>query len=224
MSKASLTKLVVLCTALAACSEGTTNRTLTAPDVGPAPNAAPAGLRGAATVDGPFDVAFGSEAASMRMAASARAASGGRASGHVALTLGSGFFTNIASEQYSFVALSTDPSTPFAAKGQYDMTLTTASGVVQEFHGEVICMGTTGNTARIAGRLTSVVINGVPRAINPAASHNIWNVTDNGEGRGTTDTASPMIFFPAALAPLHCANDFIPPQFANEAGNVQVRP
>jgi hypothetical protein len=224
MSKASRTTLVVLCTALAACSDADTHRALTAPDAGPAPSAAPADLRGAATVDGPFDVTFGGEAASTRMAASAQAASGGRASGHVGLTLGSGFFTNIAREEYSFVALGTDPSTPFAAKGQYDMTLTTATGVVQEFHGEVICMGTTGNTARIAGRLTSVVINGVPRPINPRASHNIWSVTDNGEGRGTTDTASPMIFFPAAIAPLHCATDFIPPQFANEAGNVQVRP
>ena len=224
MSKASLPKLVVLCTALAACADASTNRTLTAPDAGPAFSAASADLRGAATVDGPLDVVFARAAASTQMAASANAASGGRASGHVGLTLGSGFFTNIASEQYSFVALSTDPSTPFAAKGQYDMTLTTATGVVQEFHGEVICVGTTGNTARIAGQLTSVVVNGIPRAINPAQSHNIWSVTDNGEGQGTTDTASPMIFFPAAVAPLHCATDFIPPQFSNEEGNVQVRP
>jgi hypothetical protein len=224
MSQASLPKLVVLCTALAACSDAGPNRALTAPDAGPALSAAPAELRGGATMDGPFDVTLGREAASTQLAASARAATGGRASGHVGLTLGSGFFTNIASEQYSFVALSTGGSTPFAAKGQYGMTLTTATGVVQEFHGEVICMGTVGNTTRIAGQLTSVVINGIPRPINPAASHNIWSVTDNGEGRGTTDTASPMIFFPAAVAPLHCANDFIPPQFANEEGNVQVRP
>ena len=224
MSKASLPRLTILCAALAACADASTNRTLTAPDAGPAFSAAAADLRGGATVDGPFDVTFAREAASTQMAGSVRAATGGRASGHVGLTLGFGFFTNIASEQYSFVALSTDPSTPFAAKGQYDMTLTTARGVVQEFHGEVICMGTAGNTTRIAGQLTSVVINGVPRPINPAASHNIWSVTDNGEGRGTTDTASPMIFFPAALAPLHCANDFIPPQFPNQEGNVQVRP
>ena len=224
MSKASLPKLVVLCAALAACADGDANRALTAPDAGPAFSAVPADLRGGATVDGPLEVVFAREAASAQTAASARAATGGRASGHVGLTLGFGFFTNIASEQYSFVALSTDPSTPYAAKGQYDMTLTTAAGVVQEFHGEVICMGTSGNTTRIAGRLTSVVVNGIPRPINPAASHNIWSVTDNGEGQGTTDTASPMIFFPAALAPSHCATDFIPPQFANEAGNVQVRP
>ena len=224
MSKASLPKLVVLCTALAACSDSATNRALTAPDAGPAFSAAPDELRGGATVDGPLDVVLTREAASTEMAASVRAATGGRASGHVELTLGFGFFTNIASEQYSFVALATDPSTPYAAKGQYDMTLTTVTGVVQEFHGEVICMATVGNTTRIAGQLTSVVVNGIPRAINPAQSHNIWSVTDNGEGQGATDQASPMIFFPAARAPLHCANDFIPPQFAIQAGNVQVRP
>jgi len=47
---------------------------------------------------------------------------------------------------------------------------------------------------------------------------------DLGEGQGPTDTATPMIFFPAAVAPLHCATDFIPPQFANQEGNVQVYP
>jgi hypothetical protein len=224
MSKASLTTLVLLGAALAACSDGDTNRTLTAPDVRPSLDRAPADRRGAVTMDGPSDLALALGAASRQTRASVRAATGGRASGHVALTLGSGFFTNVAREEYSFVALRTDPSTPYAAKGQYDLTLTTATGVLQEIHGEVICMAVVGNTARMAGRITEVVVAGIPRTINPANSHNIWSVTDNGEGRGTTDTASPMIFFPAALAPLHCANDFIPPQFANEAGNVQVRP
>jgi hypothetical protein len=224
MTKASLTSLTILCAMLAACSDGGgRNRTMTAPIARPAFSEAPADLRGGATVDGPFDLVLPTEASSAQMAASApQAASGGRASGHVAFTFSPPWF-NVASEEYSFVALSTDPLTPFAAKGQYDMTLTTGTGVLQEFHGEVICMGTAGNTTRIAGQLTSVVINGIPRQINPAASHNIWSVTDNGEGQGT-DTASPMIFFPAAIAPLHCATDFIPPQFTIQEGNVQVRP
>ena len=217
---------MVLCTVLAACTDTGTNPTLTAPDVGPAYSAAPADMRGAVTMDGPSDLVLGSGNASTQQAAAApQAATGGRASGHVGLTLGTGFFTNIATEQYSFTALSTSNSpTPFAAKGQYTMTLTTATGVVQQFHGVVICMGISGNTARVAGQLTSVVVNGIPRQINPAQSHNIWNVTDNGEGNGTADTASPMIFFPAAIAPLHCATDFIPPQFAIQEGNVQVAP
>jgi hypothetical protein len=190
--------------------------------VRPASIELPVDLRGGSTVDGPFEVTFAPGAQSTLMAASTQAATGGRASGHVALTFSPPWF-NLASESYSFVALRTDPLTPFAAKGQYDMTLTTGTGVLQEFHGEVVCMAVVGNTARIVGQLTSVVVNGIPRQINPNASHNIWNVTDNGEGPGT-DTASPMIFFPAAIAPLHCATDFIPPQSANQEGNIQVQP
>lgn len=225
MSKVSRSSVIALCALLAACADNATNPTLTAPGARPAFNESLADLRGAVTADGPFDLVLGSGNVSMQQAAAApQAATGGRASGHVGLTLGTGFFTRIATEEYSFTALRTDPLTPFAAKGQYDMTLITPTGVVQEFHGVVICMNVTGNRARVAGQLTSVVINGIPRVINPAASHNIWSVTDNGEGQGTTDTASPMIFFPAAIAPLHCATDFIPPQFANEKGNVQVQP
>ena len=226
MSKVSRSSFMVLCAALAACTNTDTNPTLTAPDVGPAYTAVPADLRGAVTMDGPSDLVLGSANASTQQAAAApQAATGGRASGHVSLTLGTGFFTQLQSEEYSFTALSTSNSpTPFAAKGQYDLTIITATGVVQEIHGAVICMVVTGNAARMVGQITNVVVNGIPRVINPATSHNIWNVTDNGESQPTTDTASPMIFFPAAIAPLHCANDFIPPQFTNEKGNVQVQP
>jgi hypothetical protein len=214
---------MVLCAALAACADGDTNRSVTAPGMRPVLSEAPADLGGGATVDGPFDLVLGTEAASAQIAAAPRAATGGRASGHVGLTF-SVPFLNIASERYSFVALSTDPRTPFAAKGQYEMTLTTATGVVQKFHGDVICMSTVGNTTRIAGQLTKVWVNNVQRPINPRASHNIWTVTDDGEGQGTTDTASPMIFFPAPGAQFHCATGFTPPQFSNQDGNVQVRP
>ena len=224
MLKFSRSSVIALCVGLAACADSTTEPTVTAPPQ-PAFSESSAELRGAATVDGPSDLVLGSANASAQAASAPRAATGGRASGHVYLTLGTGFFTTIATEQYSFTAISTSNSpTPFAAKGQYTMTLVTPSGVVQEFEGVVICMNLSGNTARFVGQLTSVVVNGIPRTINPNLSHNIWNVTDNGEGQPTTDTASPMIFFPAAIAPLHCANDFIPPQFTNEKGNVQVQP
>jgi hypothetical protein len=224
MSKISIASYMVLCTVVAACSNSDTNRSMTAPDVSPSFNATSVEKVGSGMIDGPFDIALGNAGfTQMAAAASPNAASGSRASGHVYLTLGSGFFTTIAHEQYSFVALRTDPSTPFAAKGQYNMTLTTTTGVVQEFKGNVICMGVTGNKARMAGELTSVVVNGIPRAINPNQSHNIWTVADNGEGQGMSDLVSPMIFFNAATAPLHCASDFIPPQFLNEQGNTQVR-
>src|SRR3712207_7990113 len=45
----------------------------------------------------------------------------------------------------------------YAAKGQYEIRLTLATGVVQQVHGEVVCMAIVGNAARMVGRLTSVV-------------------------------------------------------------------
>lgn len=226
MSKLFRSSVIALCTMLAACAD-VSNTTLTAPDARPVFNESVADLRGAVTADGPADLVLGSGNASTHQASAApQAATGGRASGHVSLTLGTGFFTPIAREEYSFTALSTSNSpTPFAAKGHYTMTLTTPTGVVQEFEGVVICLAVAGNTARVVGQLTSVVVSGIPRQINPSQSHNIWSVTDNGEGQGgTPDQASPMIFFPATFAPSHCPNDFIPPQFNNEEGNVQVQP
>ena len=225
MSKVFRSSFIALCTVLAACSESATNP-VTAPGARPVLDESLADLRGSVTADGSLDFVLGSGNASMQQAAAApQAATGGRASGHVSLTLGTGFFTALTSEQYSFTALSTSNSpTPLAAKGQYDLTIITATGAVQEIHGTVICMNVSGNTARMVGQISSVVVNGIPRVINPATSHNIWNVTDNGDSQPTTDTASPMIFFPATIAPLHCANDFIPPQFTNEKGNIQVQP
>jgi hypothetical protein len=225
MSKLFRSSVIAVSAVLAACAESATNPMVTEPGARPAYNESLADLRGAITADGPQDLVLGSASSSQQASTAPRAATGGRASGHVGLTLGTGFFTNIATEQYSFNALTTsNSSTPFAAKGQYTMSLITATGVVQEFEGVVVCMTITGNAARVVGQLTSVVVNGIPRQINANQSHNIWNVTDNGEGNGTADTASPMIFFPAAIAPLHCANDFIPPQFAIQEGNVQVQP
>ena len=221
MSKLSLSSLIVLCTALAACSNSDTNRTMTAPDARPLFDVAPSDLRGGATVDGPFDLAFATGAVSTQVAASVQAASGGSASGHAALSFNPPFL-NLVTEEYSFVALRTDPLTPFAAKGQYDMTLTTATGAVQEIHGKVICLSTVGNSTNIAGQITSVVVNGIPRPLSAAQSHNVWTVTDNGEG--TPDRVSIMPFFPLPGALFHCTTGWIIPSFTNQAGNIQVTP
>ena len=223
MSKTSLSSLVALCVVLAACSDTNTNSLVAAPDVSPAFNEASGDVGGSTTVDGPLDMFFGSEASSAQMAAASQAATGGRASGHVGFNFSTPTI-GLQSEQYSFVALSTDPSTPLAAKGQYELMLTSATGVLQKFHGDVVCMNTVGNTTRIAGQITKVWINNVPRPINPAVTHNIWTVIDNGEGQGTVDTASPMIFFPAPGAQFHCATGFTPPQFNVQQGNVQIQP
>jgi hypothetical protein len=148
---------------------------------------------------------------------------GGRASGHVGFNFG-GPTVGLASERYSFTALSTEPATTFAAKGEFELLLTAATGTEQKFHGDVICMTIVGNTARLAGQLTKVWINNVQRPIT-GATHVIWTVQDNGEGgQGTTDIASPMFFNSAANAPLHCAVGFTPPTFSVQEGDVQVQP
>jgi hypothetical protein len=227
MSKASLTPIIVLCAALAACSDSDTNRTVTAPDVAPAFSVAPADVGFGVTVDGPLDVFFATEDASAQqaaaqVAAAQQAATGSRASGHVGFNF-SVPTVGLLSERYSFVALSTDPAPTFAAKGQFELMLTAATGVEQKFHGDVICMSTVGNTTRVAGRITKGWVNNVPSPIT-GAGYPIWTVTDNGEGQGSTDTASPMFFNNAANAQLHCTVGFLPPQFPIEEGNVQVHP
>ena len=231
MSKVSLPGLMVLCAALAACSDSPTARTVTAPDARPSLSEAPADAGVSYTVDGPSDGGLASEDAfaqlagaqmlGAQLAASPRAASGSRASGHVGLTFPAN--PGIVSEKYSFVALSTDPATPFAAKGQYELMLTTVTGVTNKVHGEVTCIGITGNTARIAGRITKVWRNGVQVPIT-ARTHNVWVVIDNGEGQTTPDFVSPMGFVPAPLAATHCAVGTPSIVFFNQQGNVQVQP
>jgi hypothetical protein len=222
--------MIVLGAALAACSDGTTNRTVTAPDVRREIGDAPSDLEVAYTLDGPFG--FVSEDASAQLAgaqllgaqlaAAPQAASGSRASGHVGFPAGLPGL-GLADEKYSFVALSTDPATPFAAKGEYELTLTTVAGVTNKVHGDVICMGITGNTARIAGQITKAWRNGVQIPI-PARTHNVWVVIDNGEGQTAPDQVSPMGFQTAPVAATHCAVGTPTIVFPNQEGNVQVQP
>jgi len=223
MSKLSLTSLVVLCAALAACADSDTARTVTAPDVRPALIEASADINVGFTPDGPFELALPSGDASTQMAASAQAASGSRATGHVGFPTGWPG-TTIAFERYSFVALSTDPATPFAAKGQYDLSLVTTAGNTLDVHGDVTCMFTFGNTTRVGGQITRFLRDGVPAPIPPTGTHNIWVVVDNGESAATPDQVSLMRFGPAVAAQTYCATGFLSFVSANQEGNVQVQP
>ena len=237
MSKVSCTSLIVLCAVLAACSDTDTNRTVTVPEVRREISESPADLAVAYTPDGPFDLGLASEyataqlagaqllgarSAAAQLAAAPQAASGSRASGHVGFPSGVPGL-GIASEKYSFVALSTDPATPFAAKGQYEVMLTTVTGITNTIHGDVVCMNTFGNTTRVAGQITKVWRNGVQVPIT-ANTHAFWVVVDNGEGQGTPDLVSLMRFSNAATAQVYCATGFLSVVFPNQEGNVQVQP
>ena len=234
MSKASLTSIMALCAALAACADGTTNRTLTAPDARREIGEASADLGVAYTLDGPLDLGFASEEATTQwagaqmlgaqQAASPQAASGDRSSGHVGFPAGvlpTG--TGIASEQYSYVALRTDLATPDAAKGQFEVMYTTPAGGEIKIHGEVVCMNVFGNNARVAGQITKLWRNGVQSPIT-ANTHAFWVVVDNGEGQATTDLVSLVRFSNAAIAQTYCATGFLSFVFPNQEGNVQVQP
>ena len=226
MSKASLTRLTLLCAALAACSSDTT-RTLTAPDARFALSEVPADLALSYTPDGPFDLAQATEDASATLAAAQlsaapRAAGGSRSSGHVGFPSGWPG-TIIASEKYSYVALSTDPAT-LAAKGQYEIMLTTTTGNTRKVHGDVTCMNVFGNTARMGGVITKYWVDGVEAPIPPTGTHNIWVVVDNGEGAANPDQVSLMRFGPAIAAQTYCLTGFLSSVSANQEGNIQVQP
>lgn len=232
MSKVSFTTLIVLSAALAACSNDT-DRAITAPDIAPARSETSADLGASYTLDGLNDAAFasqdafagmaGAEVLAARLAASAQAASGSRASGHVGFP--AGVFppaSPIVSEKYSFVALSTASATPLSAKGQFEVSFTSAAGGDIRIHGDVTCMITFGNTARVSGQITKVWRNNVPSPIT-TNTHAFWVVVDNGEGAATTDQVSLMRFSPAAVAQNFCTNGFGSVVFPNQEGDVQVR-
>jgi hypothetical protein len=233
MTKVSLTRLMILCAAVAACADTSTNRMMTAPDAGPARSDAAADLGVSYTPDGAFDFTSASEnalaqlpgaqLAAVQLGAATQSASGSRSSGHVGFPTGiSG--TIITSEKYSYTALSTDPATPFAAKGEYELTLSTASIGTRKVQGDVICMKTFGNTALVGGQITKYWVNGVQAPIPATGTHNIWVVVDNGEGNGIPDQVSLMRFSNAATAQFFCANGLPSVVFFNQEGTVQVQP
>jgi hypothetical protein len=232
---------MVLSAALAACADSPTARTVTAPDARPSRSETAADARSSYTIDGSSELDLATDEASApfamssaqllgaQSAASPNAASGPRGTGHVGIT----FPTNpgIVSEKYSFVALRTDPATPLAAKGHYEVQYTTGSGIEIKIHGDVDCMTTFvgtpgpfgGSTARASGPIRKVWRNNVPAPIT-AATHAYWVVVDNGEGQQIfPDVVSLMNFAPAGIAQNFCANGFGINVFRNQEGNVQVR-
>jgi len=237
MSKVSVPSLMLVCAALVACSDST----VTAPRAAASLSEGSADLGASYTIDGsseldlatneasaPFAMMFSAQLLGAQLAASPNAASGPRATGHVGIYFPAN--PGIVSEKYSFVALRTDPATPLAAKGQYEVQYTTGSGIEIKIHGDVDCMTTFvgvpgpfgGATARASGPIRKVWRNNVPAPIT-AATHAFWVVVDNGEGQQIfPDFVSLMNFAPVGIAQNFCANGFGIQVFANQQGNVQV--
>ena len=240
MSNVSRTSIIVLCAALAACSDSSSSLLPTDP-ASLSLSEASADRSASYTIDGsseldlatdeasaPFATMLSAQLLGAQSAASPNAASGPRGTGHVGIYFPAN--PGIVSEKYSFVALRTDPATPLAAKGQYEVQYTTGSGIEIKIHGDVDCMTTFvgtpgpfgGSTARASGPIRKVWRNNVPAPIT-AATHAFWVVVDNGEGQQIfPDFVSLMNFAPAGIAQNFCANGFGINVFPNQEGNVQV--
>ena len=225
MSKVSRSSFIALCAVLAACADSATTPTGIAPTTRATLSEESADLLHGYAFDERLDVVLGDEAQSALMAAAAPlAATGSHASGHVGFSSGLPA-VGLASEQYSFVALGTNASTPFSAKGEYELNLTTITGRQNKVHGDVICMATVGNTTRVAGIIRKIWVNNVQIPIpTPGPTHNYWVVIDNGEGQGTVDIASPMAYTIAPGAAAHCSAGLPSTVFSIQEGQIQVRP
>ena len=226
MSKVGFRNSIILCAALAACSEnGQTGRLTTGPERISSFSEESTEMGGSYTLDGPFELAPMETSVSTLQAPAqiAAAANGSRATGHVGFPSGWPN-TVIAAEQYSFSALTTDPAT-LAAKGQFEVMYTLAGGAgTVKIHGDVICMNAfAGNTARVTGLITKVWRNNVPSPIT-ANTHAYWVVVDLGEGAANPDWVSLVRFGPAAIAQNYCVNGFGSSVSPNQEGNVQVEP
>ena len=240
MSKVSVTSLLALCATLAACSDSSANRLPTDPTAALSLSEGSSDVGASYTIDGSSELDLATDEASApsamlfsaqlgaQLAASPNAASGPRATGHVGIYFPAN--PGLVSEKYSFVALRTDPATPLAAKGQYEVQYTTGSGIEIRIQGDVDCMTTFvgvpgpfgGATARASGPIRKVWRNNVPAPIT-VATHAYWVVVDNGEGQQIVpDYVSLMNFAPVGIAQNFCANGFGISVFANQEGNVQV--
>jgi hypothetical protein len=148
-----------------------------------------------------------------------QAATGPRASGHADITVGT------TDTKYSFIALSTGPSSP-NAKGQVEGHITvTAMGTTTttDLHAEVDCLRFIGPTATEGPQ--AVVSGPITKPQTLVGQHLLFRVQDNGEGGTALDRASELEIrsAPATGQPPVCTQT--PPDVQDsQNGNIQVRP
>jgi hypothetical protein len=201
MHNVRFTSLLALCAALAACSDSNTNRGIATPDKAPAFDVAPA-------ADGALiDLATGAAVVFTADDVDAtQAATGGRASGHADITVSS------IQEQYSFIALSTNPSP--TAKGEVQGKATSGGTTVLELHANADCLVTIGNQAWVSGPIER--LNGQPTTL-----HVLFRVMDRGEGANDPPDLASQLF---GTGPQGCSSRPNLPLFSSGKGNIQVQP
>ena len=103
-------------------------------------------------------------------------------------------------------------------KGQLEYKTSLEGGTT--IHGEVECVEVTGNTARLAARITKS-----NTASAPEGMFLVWEVADNGEGKNSPpDLTSTLFLLDQTTALRECLTSFLPfgPLFAVNDGNIQV--
>jgi hypothetical protein len=206
MSNVRFTGLLALCAALAACSDSPQNRGVTAPDVGPA-------LTEAAADQAFIPLAGGDAVGITEQIGPEQAATGGRASGHFEIDFGGG-----ATEEASFIALSTAPPPPFAAKGEVEWRFRSATTTLR-IHVNVTCLSIVGNDAWFSGPIEKFILNNQP--VQPFLPNAQWRVRDNGEGASSPPDMASQGFY--AFSPQDCQFRIPFFLFPSTNGNIQVR-
>jgi hypothetical protein len=149
-----------------------------------------------------------------------QAATGPRASGHADITVTTAGATE--QHKYSFIALSTGPSSP-DAKGQAEGHITDAMGSTRDVHADVDCLrfigptATEGPQAVVSGPITKLRVNNEER--DPQGQNLLFRVVDNGEGGTAVDEASRLLI----ISDFDCRSTG-GDVFDSENGNIQVRP
>jgi hypothetical protein len=202
---------LAVCAALAACDHETSAPGITAPERAPTDLAATMADPGPTPYDW-AEFALAADPSPDQQVGAAQAATGGAASGRFELSAPIG---NRAAEQYSFTALSTNPSP--TAKGEIALKTLFINGVESNVHLDVDCLVIVGNQAWFSGPARRYVLGGVEQ---PPGLYLVFRVEDNGEGANDPpDRGSPAFGGPPMACTLMPPFPLIPSANAN----IQVR-
>ena len=146
------------------------------------------------------------------------AISGDRSVGEKAEVTGHAWYL-VTEEQNAFEAYSLSAIRHRDASITGELQIKSAIGDGFRIHGKIACFTISGNTARLAARVTK----STNRNVAPGA-YLFWSLVDNGEGRkAQPDMSSQFFLGDETLALYHCATGVtVPALYPVERGNLQI--
>jgi hypothetical protein len=128
-------------------------------------------------------------------------------------------FYLVAAEQNAFEAYSLSAVRHHEGSITGEVQIKSAIGDGFRIHGKIACFTISGNTARLAAKVTKSTNRNVV-----AGAYLFWSLVDNGEGReAEPDMSSQFFLADETLALYHCASGVtIPALYPVEHGNLQV--